>query len=261
MRVVVKIGGAALDNETLVAEFCTTIAALAQQGHQLLIVHGGGAALSRTLKELGKEPVFVNGLRVTDAKTRDTALMVLGGLLNKKLAAAIGALGPATVGLCGSDLDLCTARKKPLTQDLGFVGEIAAVNDRWIELLWENGAIPVVASIARGGDGEFYNVNADEMASAIASACVAGTLVFLTDVPGVKDSAGEVMNRLGLNRIETMTANGTVSGGMLPKLEACKRALLAGVGSVRILAAAKVSVLPSLLDTPLECGTELVVHA
>jgi acetylglutamate kinase len=187
--------------------------------------------------------------------------MVLGGLLNKRLAAAVSVLGPATVGVCGSDLNLCTARKKPLAQDLGFVGEIAAVNDRWIELLWENGAIPVVASIARGGDGEFYNINADEMASAIASACVADTLIFLTDVAGVKNAEGEVVNRLGLNRIEAMIANGTVSGGMLPKLEACKRALLVGVGSVRILAAAKASLLPAMLGTPLECGTELVAHA
>jgi acetylglutamate kinase len=127
--------------------------------------------------------------------------------------------------------------------------------------LWKNGAIPVIASIARGDDGEFYNINADEMASAIASACVADSLIFLTDVPGVKNAEGEVVNRLGLNRIEAMIANGTVSGGMLPKLEACKRALLAGVGSVRILAAAKASLLPAMLDTPLECGTELVAHA
>jgi acetylglutamate kinase len=130
MKLVIKIGGAALDNEALVAEFCATVATLANAGHQVLVVHGGGAVLSRTLKELGKEPVFVDGLRVTDAKTRDTALMVLGGLLNKKLAAAVSALGPATVGVCGSDLNLCAARKKPLAQDLGFVGEIAAVHDR-----------------------------------------------------------------------------------------------------------------------------------
>src|ERR1019366_6439349 len=123
MNLVLKIGGAALENKELVAQFCETVGALAKGGHQLLVVHGGGAALSRTLKELGIEPKFVNGLRVTDAKTRDVAVMVLGGLLNKQLAAAIGATGQEAIGICGSDLHLCTARKKATTPDLGYVGE------------------------------------------------------------------------------------------------------------------------------------------
>lgn len=261
MKLVLKIGGAALESAALVKEFCATVAALAKDGHQVLVVHGGGAALSRTLKELGIEPQFVNGLRVTDAKTRDVAVMVLGGLLNKQLAAAIGGEGVAALGVCGSDLHLCVARKKPLAQDLGFVGEVADVNEAAIQQLWAQGAVPVVASLARGTDGEFYNVNADEMASGIASACVADALIFLTDVPGVKDANGEVLSRLGLQRIEAMIANGTVSGGMLPKLDACKRALMAGVGSVRILPATQAGLLTSMLEAPLECGTELVAHA
>ena len=260
MKVVLKIGGAALESADLVAEFCSTVAALARNGHQVLVVHGGGAALSRTLKELNIEPKFVNGLRVTDAKTRDVALMVLGGFLNKHLAAGIGASGQPAIGMCGSDLHLCVARKKRLAEDLGFVGEIASVNESAIAGFWTRGTVPVVASLAQGTDGEFYNVNADEVASAMAAACTADALIFLTDVPGVKDASGAVLNRLGLAEIEALRGEGTVHGGMLPKLAACENALHAGVASVRILQAAKVGLLLEILESPLECGTELVAH-
>jgi acetylglutamate kinase len=261
MKLVLKIGGAALENDELVAQFCSTVSGLSRDGHQVLVVHGGGAALSRTLKELAIEPKFVDGLRVTDAKTLDVALMVLGGMLNKKLAAAIGAKGCETIGVCGSDLHLCTAQKKATAQDLGFVGEIVAVNEKWIETFWANGAVPVIASLAQGVDGEFYNVNADEMASAIASTCRVDALIFLTDVTGVKDATGNVLSRLNLQQIDALHASGAVSGGMLPKLDACKRALLAGVGCVRILKAANVDALAKIFEAPLECGTELVSHA
>jgi acetylglutamate kinase len=261
MKIVLKIGGAALEDESLVLEFCATVAALANAGHHVLVVHGGGAALSRTLKALGVESHFVNGLRVTDAKTRDAALMVLGGLLNKKLAAAINAAGQTAVGVSGSDLQICTARKKVTAQDLGYVGEIATVDQAWIEFFWSRGAVPVMASLAANVHGEFYNVNADEMASAIASACIADALIFLTDVPGVKGADGKVLSRLNLRQIESLMADGTVSGGMVPKLEACKRALHEGVVSVRILQASNVEVLKTIFEAPLECGTELVAHA
>lgn len=261
MKIVLKIGGAALENKSLVEQFCLTVSQLSKDGYDLLVVHGGGAVLSRTLKELGVESKFVNGLRVTDAKTRDVAVMVLGGLLNKQLASAISVHGQPAVGVCGSDLQLCIARKKPLAEDLGFVGEIAEVKQDAIESLWVAGAVPVVASIAADAQGEFYNVNADEMASAIAGACVADALIFLTDVPGVKNAQGEVFSRLELKQIESLKADGTISGGMLPKLDACKRALLAGVASVRILQAAQVSELTKLFAAPLECGTELVAIA
>lgn len=261
MKLVVKIGGAALENRELVAQFCAQVAELAKAEHQVLVVHGGGATLSRMLKELGIEPKFVNGLRVTDAKTRDVAVMVLGGVLNKQLAAAIGIAGPRALGICGSDLHLCAARKKSTAIDLGFVGEIAAVNAAAIETLWGEGIVPVVASIAISPDGDFYNVNADEMAAALASACGADALIFLTDVEGVKDAAGQLVSRLGLKEIDGLHADGAVSGGMLPKLAACKRALQAGVGRVRILRASQVAVLTKLLQAPIECGTELVAHA
>ena len=261
MKIVVKIGGAALDNEELVAKFCSTVATLAQAPHQIVIVHGGGAALSRTLASLNVESQFVNGLRVTDAQTRDAALMVLGGLLNKKLASRISAAGQAAIGLCGSDLQVAVAQKKPRWPELGYVGEIVSINRQWIELFWANGALPVIASLAADASGEFYNVNADEMASATASACLADALIFLTDVPGVKDAGGQVLSRLNLRQVETLRMDGTISGGMLPKLDACQRALLAGVGSVRILQASHVDVLKTMVEAPLECGTELVAHA
>src|SRR5581483_10038948 len=139
MKLVLKIGGAALENKSLVEPFCSTVSQLSKDGHQVLVVHGGGAALSRALKQLGIEPKFVDGLRVTDATTRHAALMVLGGLLNKQLAAAIG---PQGLGICGSDLQLCIARKKPLAQDLGFVGEIAHVNTAAIESLGSKALFP-----------------------------------------------------------------------------------------------------------------------
>src|SRR5215471_16291592 len=135
MKVVVKIGGAALENEETLHKCAHAIVELAKDGHQIAVVHGGGAALTRTLERLGKKSEFVNGLRVTDAETRDMALMVLSGLVNKKLVAAIGAAGKAAVGLCGGDGTSFRARKKPAADghDLGFVGEICAVEPRWIE--------------------------------------------------------------------------------------------------------------------------------
>jgi acetylglutamate kinase len=150
------------------------------------VVHGGGSALTQMLKRLGKQSEFIGGLRVTDAETRDVALMVLGGIVNKKLVAAIQSAGMPAVGFCGGDGMTFRARRKPRGNDLGFVGEICYAEPCWIEALWQQGGIPVIASLALGADGEYYNVNADEMAAACAAACHANALIFLTDVPGVK---------------------------------------------------------------------------
>jgi acetylglutamate kinase len=257
VKLVVKIGGAALDNKELVHKFAKTIPSLCQEGHKLVIVHGGGAALSRTLKQLGCETTFVNGLRVTDQQTRDVAIMVLAGQLNKQLVAAIGAAGQPAIGICGGDLRIFRAAKKR-TPDLGYVGEICSVDAQWIERLWSAGIVPVVSSLALGNDGEYYNVNADAMASAGAIACGANALVYLTDVPGVKDAEGEVLRWLEVNSIEQMVASATVTGGMLPKLEACSKALKKGVGRVRILPATQAEVLPGFFTHPIEYGTEVV---
>ena len=237
MKLVVKIGGAALDNKELVKKFAKTIPSLCKEGHQIVIVHGGGAALSRTLKQLGCETT----LRRTDcaspnAQTRDVAIMVLAGQLNKQLVAAIGAAGQPAIGICGGDLGMFRAAKKQ-SPDLGFVGEIRSVNIDWIERLWTAGIVPVVSSLALGFDGEYYNVNADQMASACAIACGAHALIYLTDVPGVKDADGTVIRWLDVKAIAQMVQKATVSGGMLPKLEACTSALKKGVTRVRILPA------------------------
>jgi len=257
MKLVVKIGGAALDDKDLVSKFARTIPNLCREGHKLVIVHGGGAALSRTLTQLGCQSTFIDGLRVTDAQTRDVAMMVLGGQLNKQLVAAVGDAGQPSIGICGGDLRIFRAKKK--TQpDLGYVGEICAVDFQWIERLWSAGVVPVVASLALGFDGEYYNVNADQMASACAVACGADALIYLTDVAGVKDAGGTIIRWLEVNDIAAMVQQATVSGGMLPKLEACTQALKKGVTRVRILPAARAEVLPGFFTHPIDCGTEVI---
>ncbi|MGA7463495.1 MAG: acetylglutamate kinase, partial [Candidatus Korobacteraceae bacterium] len=203
MKLVIKIGGAALDDKDLVSTFAKTIPSLCREGHKLVIVHGGGAALTRTLKQLGCESTFVNGLRVTDSQTRDVAVMVLAGQLNKQLVAAIGEAGQPTIGICGGDLRMVLASKKK-EPDLGYVGEVCIFDASWIERFWDAGVVPVISSLALGFDGEYYNVNADQMASACAVACGADALVYLTDVAGVKDAAGTVIRWLDVDAIAAM---------------------------------------------------------
>ncbi len=259
MTIVVKIGGAALEDAAVLRKCARAIADLAQDGHRVAVVHGGGSALTRVLKKLGKQSEFVGGLRVTDAETRDVALMVLGGMVNKKMVAAIQATGMPAVGFCGGDGMTFRARKKLVRgNDLGFVGEICFAEPCWIEALWQQGGIPVLASLALGADGEYYNVNADEMAAACATACHANALIFLTDVPGVKDAAGAVIPWLSMKHADDLVAEAVVSGGMLPKLRACKQALQQGVGRVRILPASDADALPQFFQTKIPCGTEVI---
>lgn len=258
MRIVVKIGGAALEEKSTLRKCAQGIAGLAGDGHHVAVVHGGGSALTRMLKVLGKKSEFVNGLRVTDAETRDIALMVLAGIVNKSLVAAIAAAGVPAVGLCGGDGMAFRARKKHMADcDLGFVGEICSVEPRWLKAIWDEGGIPVLSSLALGSDGEYYNINADQMAAACAAACHADSLIFLTDVPGVKDAAGTVIPWLTTKEAQTLVADAIIGGGMLPKLEACSQALNKGVGRVRILPAAQAEVLSQFYFTKLPCGTEV----
>ena len=260
MKVVVKIGGAALDDKELLHKCAQAVTEMAREGHKVVVVHGGGAALTRVLKQLGKTSEFVNGLRVTDSETRDVALMVLAGRINKTLVAALNCLGQPAVGLCGGDGASFRARKKKSNgTDLGFVGEISSVDARWIEAIWQNGGMPVVSSLALGSDGEYYNVNADQMAAACAVGCRADALVFLTDVAGVKDADGTVIRWLDLKTVIELERAAVIAGGMLPKLEACQHALRAGVGRVRILPAAHSEVLPELCVSRVDVGTEVLV--
>jgi acetylglutamate kinase len=194
---------------------------------------------------------------VTDSQTRDVAMMVLAGQLNKQLVASIGDAGQPAIGLCGGDLRMVLASKKK-QPDLGYVGEICSVDAKWITRFWDAGVVPVVSSLALGFDGEYYNVNADQMASAFAVACDADALVYLTDVAGVKDADGTVLRWLDVQNIADMVEQATVSGGMLPKLEACTSALKKGVTRVRILPAARAEVLPGFFTHPIDCGTEVI---
>ncbi|HLY98273.1 MAG TPA: acetylglutamate kinase [Candidatus Angelobacter sp.] len=258
MKIVVKIGGAALEDSALLYRAAQSIKLLADE-HQVAVVHGGGAALTRMLAQVGKTTEFVDGLRVTDAETRDFAVMVLAGHMNKKLVAALGSVNQPAVGMCGGDGMAFRARKKTSNgHDLGFVGEISSVDPRWIETIWQQNCVPVISSVALGSDSQYYNVNADQMASACAVACHANALIFLTDVPGVKDANGLVIRWLELNRAAELTAQSVIAGGMLPKLAACKNALQHGVKRVRILPAMEVEVLPKFYFTKIESGTEVL---
>ena len=259
MKFVVKLGGAALENPEVLLICAQAVADLARDGNEVALVHGGGVQLTRTLAQLGKKSEFISGLRITDAETRDTALMVLAGRVNKSLVASLGARGQSAVGLTGGDGHAFRARKKKTNPDLGFVGEIASADPRWLEAIWKMGAVPVISSIALGFDGEYYNINADEMAAACAIACKADTLVFLTDVPGVRGADGEIMRWLDIKQIPELTKQAIVSGGMLPKLGACRDALLHGVKRVRILPAEEAAVLPDLCSSRVNHGTEVMV--
>jgi acetylglutamate kinase len=259
MKFVVKLGGAGLETPSLLAGSVRAITDLVRDGNQVAVVHGGGVQLTRTLKALGKQSEFINGLRVTDAETRDVALMVLAGKVNKGLVAALGALGQPAVGLSGGDGLLFRARKKRTAPDLGYVGEIVASDPRWIEAIWQLNGVPVLSSMALGFDGEYYNINADEMAAACAIACRADALVFLTDVPGVKGATGEVLRWLSIDQIAEMAQSAVISGGMLPKLSACREALLNGVKRVRILPAEAAGSLPDLCSSRVPHGTEVMV--
>ncbi len=258
MKFVVKLGGAALEKPELLQTCARSIAELVKDGHKVALVHGGGVQLTRLLHQMGKKSEFIAGLRITDAETRDAAIMVLGGRVNKSLVAALDHCGQAAVGLTGGDGHVFRARKKKTTPDLGFVGEIAETDPRWLDAIWTMGAVPVISSIALGFDGEYYNINADEMASACAVATKADALVFLTDVPGVKGADGQVMRWLSLKDVPALEQSGVIAGGMLPKLNACKHALLNGVTRVRILPAESAPVLPNLLSSRVPEGTEVI---
>ena len=259
MKYVVKLGGAGLENPTLLEACTRAISELVRDGHQVAVVHGGGAQLTRTLKALGKQSEFIAGLRVTDAETRDVALMVLAGKVNKLLVAGLGGLGTPAVGLSGGAGLIFRSRQKRTAPDLGCVGEIASSDTRLLEAVWKLNSVPVLSSMALGFDGEYYNINADEMAAACAIACHADALVFLTDVPGVKGANGEVLRWLSIDQIAEMAKTAVITGGMLPKLSACREALLSGVKRVRILPAEAARSLPDLCNSRVAHGTEVMV--
>ncbi len=237
MRMVVKVAGQLLDDAAAMETLARQVAQLAHQGHEILVVHGGGKIFTATLKRMGIESNFVNGLRITDRATRDVAIMVLGGLLNKRLAGAISAAGQPAVGICASDSSCFLA--EPMMHDeviggLGFVGYLTGANLEFLEAFWKAGMVPVASCMGLGADGELYNINADHMAAACAEYIHADRLIYLTDVAGVLDGS-KVLKVVSTGDAEDLIRLNKVSGGMILKLEACKRALSAGVAEVRIV--------------------------
>ena len=243
---VVKYGGHAMGDPERQRDFAEDMVLLKAVGINPVVVHGGGPQIGSMLKRLGVESRFVDGLRVTDAETAQVAEMVLAGSINKEIVGWIGQAGGRAVGISGKDANLVTAQKVGGREadphqgierhvDLGFVGEPVAVDRRILDSLVADGIIPVVAPIAIGRDGHTYNINADTMAGAIASALGAARFFLLTDVAGVLDKQGDLLTDLTPADIAVLREDGTVSGGMIPKLETCVAAVEAGVDAAVIL--------------------------
>jgi acetylglutamate kinase len=237
MKTVIKLAGALLEDDATVRALARQIAVLARQGQEILVVHGGGRLFTATLKRMGIESNFVAGLRITDRETRDVAVMVFAGLLNKRLASAISAEGAPAIGI--SAADAACFRAEPMVHNeiegrLGFVGYLTGLNNSFIESLWREDVVPVAPCLGLGPDNELYNINADHMAAACAEYLGADRLIYLTDVAGVLDG-DRVLSAVTWEDIERLVQSRIVSGGMVLKLEAAKRALEGGVREVHIV--------------------------
>ena len=243
---VVKYGGHAMGDPELARDFAEDVVLLKAVGINPVVVHGGGPQIGAMLKKLGVESSFVDGLRVTDRETAKIAEMVLSGSINKELVGWIAQAGGKALGISGKDAGLVTARKVTRTTkdpdsaieqalDLGFVGEPATIDTTILETASAAGMIPVIAPIGAGSDGETYNINADTMAGAIAAALGAARLFLLTDVAGVLDKSGALLTDLTPAKIAELQADGTISGGMIPKLETCVHAVEAGCEAAVVL--------------------------
>jgi acetylglutamate kinase len=243
---VIKYGGHAMGDPELAKSFASDIVLLKMVGINPVVVHGGGPQIGQMLKRLGVESRFVDGLRVTDAETAHIAEMVLAGSINKEIVGWIGQAGGRAVGLSGKDARMVIAEKVSRAEpdkhqgierhvDLGFVGEPKHVDRTILDQLSASGVIPVVAPIAIGMDGNTYNINADTMAGAIAAALGAARLFLLTDVAGVLDKDKNLLSDLVPADVERLKADGTISGGMIPKMETCVTAIEGGVDAAVIL--------------------------
>ncbi len=244
--VVVKYGGHAMGDPDLSKAFARDITLLETSGARPVVVHGGGPQIADMLKRLDIKTEFRSGLRVTDKRTVEVVEMVLAGSINKEIVMAINAEGGKAVGLSGKDGNMVFAEKVTRTEvdpdsniekvvDLGFVGEPKTVNRAVIDMVLSAELIPVIAPVAPGTDGATYNVNADTFAGAVAGALGATRLLFLTDVPGVLDKSGKLIKELTVTQVRALIADGTITGGMIPKVETCIAALARGVEGVVIL--------------------------
>lgn len=258
MRALIKIGGTLLDEERSQFRLAAEIGAAFAGGVELVVVHGGGKQMTRFLQERGVESRFVNGLRVTTDEVLDAVLKVLAGSVNKQLVSAFARAGYAAVGVSGIDAGLVTA--EPMDAALGHVGRPVKGDARLLETLIAARFLPVVACVAGDSDGRIYNVNADQMAAACASAFAADRLLFLTDVDGVRGPGGQVEAELDAAACEALVAQGVATGGMQAKLGAATAALSAGVQQVVIASGAGEGIVASLLAGE-AVGTRLVEKA
>jgi len=234
--VVVKYGGNAMEDPALAQLFAQDVVLMRSVGMRPVVVHGGGPQIGDLMNRLGKVPEFREGLRVTDAETLDIARMVLVGKVNRDIVSEVNVHGPLAVGLSGEDAGLITASRR--SPELGFVGDVEAVNASILERLLSEELIPVVATIGSDLEGQAYNINADTAAGAIAEALSAEKLVYLTNVEGLLedvDDPGSVVSQLSADELESMIDDGVLTEGMIPKARSCLRAVRRGVGHAHIL--------------------------
>jgi acetylglutamate kinase len=234
--IVLKYGGSAMTDPALRASFARDVVLLKYIGLRPVVVHGGGPQIGRTLERLGVQSTFVDGLRVTDDQTMDVVEMVLGGTVNREIVALIQQAGGRAIGLTGNDDNMIrvTRRTSP-DRDLGRVGEVRGVDPAAIAAVTDAGYVPVIAPIGVDDDGVTHNVNGDEAAGAVAEALHAEKLILLTDVPGVLDAQGTLIPQLTITEARKHITEGTIRGGMIPKIECCISALESGVGRTHIV--------------------------
>jgi len=263
--VVVKYGGNAMLDPQLTTAVIQDLILMRLIGMQPVVVHGGGPQIDQAMKASGMQPRFVQGLRITDADTMRIVERVLVGEINQEIVARMQRLGGAAIGLSGKDGGLIRARKAAPAKapdgqmvDLGLVGEVAGIEPRPIRALQDAGYIPVVAPTAGDGTGATYNINADLVAGEVAAALVAEKLVLLTDTDGILDRQGGLLSTLSRQDVERLMADGTISRGMLPKVQACLAALKAGVRKTHIINGTRQHALIEELLTPEGIGTEIV---
>ncbi len=244
--VVIKYGGSAMESESLKNGFARDVVLMKLVGINPVVVHGGGPQIGSLLAQLGKESRFVEGMRVTDAETMDVVEMVLGGLVNKEIVNLINRHGGRAVGLTGKDGDLIRARKLKIERnapelkapeiiDIGHVGEVASIDSSVVNILVGGDFIPVIAPIGVGEDGFSYNINADLVAGKVAEVLSAEKLILLTNTAGLLDKQGQVLTGLSAPQVKELIADGTVQGGMLPKVRCALEAVQGGVGTAHII--------------------------
>ena len=263
MKLVIKIGGHGAEDPKGRRDLARQIAAIHRAGHSVVVVHGGGKVLTRTLDRMGIPTEFCQGLRVTDAATRDVAIMVLAGLVNKQWVAELESLKQPAVGLCGGDGSMVLARKLTVgkngsKRDLGFVGRPHKINTAVLDIALRGGMVPVVASLGVNARGEFLNINADDLAAALAVALEADRLLYLTESGGVWDAEKRLLPVVKLGDIRRLIHAGVVRDGMIPKLLSCARTLRQNVGEVDILSTTAPNALLSAVEKGKTAGTRIV---